>query len=282
MEPNTYPIRDTDSEWKNPFLENGPPPPDYDLNRVFQWWWRPPPSPNAPAFLMSKSLDIDLTPLSISQESTISMLGRVVSSNFIEPDHEVQEDGGCDMDLDHPELTAPTVVPGQQAQGQKNPDKLHDAYAALGAYTQVTGPSAQDNYLDHANRLAYPTLNFVKPNIPRDTRTELLRVWRARAGLKTVSVQSGIPNGPLLTVVVSRPTKYTGAHLSGKILDRIVRFMLADAPSNACPRTILKNFALASKLFRGVAAPYIYQHVRLLGNGDAGVYVRMDNAQYIK
>ncbi|KAG8688590.1 hypothetical protein FRC11_005175 [Ceratobasidium sp. 423] len=107
---------------------------------------------------------------------------------------------------------------------------------------------------------------FTRPTIPRRS---LVEAWRARMGLD-LSARTAVPP-------VSK-----GGLLSTTILDQIVVFMLLDAHHKTRPRTTLKNFALACRRFRYVAGPYIYQHVILRGNGDAGVYARTGTCKFVR
>ncbi|CAE6473899.1 unnamed protein product [Rhizoctonia solani] len=100
-------------------------------------------------------------------------------------------------------------------------------------------------------------------------RRPFLEAWRARMGLD-VSANTG----------VDTPSK--GGLLPTAVLDYIIVSMLLDAPPKTRPRCTLKGFALASKRFRNVAAPHIYQHVILRGNGDAGVYARTGNSKHVR
>ncbi|KAJ1304003.1 hypothetical protein OPQ81_008411 [Rhizoctonia solani] len=100
-------------------------------------------------------------------------------------------------------------------------------------------------------------------------RRPLLEAWRARMGLDASTYASMPPvsrRGPLPTT----------------ILDQIIVHMLLDAPHKIPPRATLKNFVLACRRFQSAAAPYVYQHVVLRGNGDAGVYARTGACKFVR
>jgi hypothetical protein len=130
-----------------------------------------------------------------------------------------------------------------------------------------------------------------KSTQPAPSRSELLQIWRARVGLSLVSTVSphapGCPNRPRIpapqaSAVSSSTTIWGRVGLPTKVLHLIVQHMLAGAPQKTRPRAVLAAFGLASRQFQNIAAPYIYENVILRGNGDVGVYVRMDHAKHVR
>ncbi|CUA75753.1 DNA-directed RNA polymerase subunit beta' [Rhizoctonia solani] len=130
----------------------------------------------------------------------------------------------------------------------------------------VAGMSVGNAQMYNAHPIPESQHQFAKYTIPRPI---MLQAWRKRMGLD-------------LSTRVSAASASKGGLLSTSILDRIVVFMLLDAPPGTRPRATLENFTLACRRFRHVAAPYVYQHAVVRGNGDAGVYARTGNSKLVR
>ncbi|KEP47989.1 hypothetical protein V565_137420 [Rhizoctonia solani 123E] len=100
-------------------------------------------------------------------------------------------------------------------------------------------------------------------------RRPLLEAWRARMRLD-------------LSTRTSAPAVSRGGQLPIAVLDKIVVFMLLDAPPKIRPRATLRNFTLACRRFRHTTTPYVYQHAVLRGKGDVGVYARLGVGKHVR
>ncbi|KAF8752847.1 hypothetical protein RHS01_07207 [Rhizoctonia solani] len=165
-------------------------------------------------------------------------------------------------------MQSPFVNPVDPAV-QKN-DPAPPPNNALGLFAPVVRSPAIAEGVDKSKMYEQhpiPESPYKVASLPKP-RGPLLEAWRTRMG--DVSA-------PTVTSTTCR-----GGLLPTRVLDLIAVMLLHDAPPKTRPRHTLKEFSLASRRFRSVAAPYIYEHGILAANGDAGVYARTGNSKYIR
>ncbi|GAB1521997.1 hypothetical protein RhiTH_005096 [Rhizoctonia solani] len=170
-----------------------------------------------------------------------------------------------------PFLPGPTLEDEHRILAAQKNDPAPPRNNALGLFAPVVRSPAIAEGVDKSKiyeQHPIPESPYKVASLPKP-RGLLLEAWRTRMGLDV--------SAPTVTSTTCR-----GGLLPTRVLDLIAVMLLHDAPPKTRPRHTLKEFSLASRRFRSVAAPYIYEHGILAANGDAGVYARTGNSKYIR